>query len=117
MFDMFDLFRKAALAGVGVLTLTEERARKLVNELVEQGRMSSEEGENFVKDLLSRAETSRQEWENRMRDMVQEVFRKMDLVPRKDMTVLERHIQALENRVAELERRERTIEEEVEVMA
>jgi polyhydroxyalkanoate synthesis regulator phasin len=110
---MFDLFRKAALAGVGVLTLTEERARKLVNELVEQGRMSSEEGENFVRDLLSKADSSRQEWETRMRDMVQEMFRKMDLVPRKDMALLEQHVRALESRVAELEHRERTVEEEV----
>jgi polyhydroxyalkanoate synthesis regulator phasin len=113
MFDMFEVFRKAALAGVGVLTLTEERARKLIDELVQQGRMSSEEGENFARDLFARAEASRHEWEGRMRDLIQEVFRKMDLVPRKDMTLLEQHVRSLEARVAELERRERTVEQEV----
>lgn len=109
---MIDFIRKAALAGIGALTLTEERARKLVDELVEQGRMSRDEGESLMKDMLARIDTSRSEWEARVRDMVQEVFRKMDLVPRKDLTAVEERARVLEARVAELERRERTLEEE-----
>jgi len=109
---MFDLFRKATLAGIGALTLTEERARRLIDELVEQGRMSREEGEALVKDMAAKVETSTSEWESRLRDMVQEAFRKMDLVPRKDLATLEEHVRVLEKRVAELERRERTLEEE-----
>jgi polyhydroxyalkanoate synthesis regulator phasin len=110
---MLDLFRKAALAGIGALTLTEERARRLVDELVEQGRMSREEGEALVKDMAARVETSTSEWEARLRDMVQEVFRKMDLVPRKDMVGLEERFKTLERRLAELEKRERDLEEAV----
>lgn len=109
---MLDFIRKAALAGIGALTLTEERARKLVDELVEQGRMSRDEGESLMKDMLARMDTSRSEWETRVRDMVQEGFRKMDLVPRKDLATLEEQIRVLEKRVAELEHRERTMEEE-----
>jgi hypothetical protein len=45
--------------------------------------------------------------------MVQEIFRKMDLVPRKDLSLLEEQVRILERRVAELEKRERTMEEEV----
>lgn len=110
---MLDLFRKAALAGIGALTLTEERARRLVEELVEQGRMSREEGEALVKDMASKVESSTSEWETRLRDMVQEVFRKMDLVPRKDLAALEAQLGLLDKRVAELERRERAMEEAV----
>jgi polyhydroxyalkanoate synthesis regulator phasin len=109
---MLDFIRKATLAGIGALTLTEERARKLVDELVEQGRMSREEGEAIVKDMAARVESSTSEWESRLRDMVQEVFRKMDLVPRKDLAALEEQVRLMEKRVAELERRERTLEEE-----
>ncbi|MBI5014687.1 MAG: hypothetical protein HZB55_04255 [Deltaproteobacteria bacterium] len=108
---MIDFIRKAALAGIGALTLTEERARRLVDELVEQGRMSREEGEGLMKDMLSRMDTSRAEWETRVRDMVQEGFRKMDLVPRKDLHALQEQVRILEKRVAELEQRERTLEE------
>ncbi len=110
---MLDIIRKAALAGIGALTLTEERARKLIDELVEQGRLSREEGESLVRDLLAKTEASREEWEGRVRDMVQEMFRKMDLVPRKDFELLEEQFKALERRVADLERRERQREEEV----
>lgn len=112
---MFDFFRKAALAGIGALTLTEERAQRLINELVEQGRMSKEEGESVFKEILAKAETSKDEWEDRIRDMVQEVFRKMDLVPRKDLFLLEEQVRILEKRVAELERRDRDAAEEVPV--
>ena len=110
---MFDIFRKAALAGIGALTLTEERAHRLINELVEQGRMSKEEGESLFKEMISKAETSRDEWEGRVRDMVQDAFRKMDLVPRKDLALLEEQVRLLEKRLAEMERRNRDAEEEV----
>lgn len=112
---MLDFLRKATLAGIGALTLSEERARRLIDELVEQGRMSREEGENLVKEMLAKTEASRDEWEGRIRDMVQDVFRKMDLVPRKDLDLLEEQLRILEKRVSELERHERDREEEVPV--
>lgn len=110
---MLDFFRKAALAGIGALTLTEERARKIVDELVEQGRVSREEGEKMFKDMMAKADLSRDEWEGKVRDMVQEGFRRMDLVPRKDLQVVEEQVRCLEKRVVELERRERELEEEM----
>ena len=110
---MLDFVRKATLAGIGALTLSEERARKLVNELVEQGRMSREEGEGVFRDIVSKAEASREEWETRVREMVQDAFRKVDLVPRKDLELVEEQLHALQRRVAELEHHERDREEEV----
>jgi polyhydroxyalkanoate synthesis regulator phasin len=112
---MLDIIRKAALAGIGAITLTEERARKLVDELVEQGRVSREEGEAMVKDMATKTESAREEWEGRIRDMVQEGFRKMELVPRHDLELLEQHLRKLEARVAVLERQEQAREEEVPV--
>jgi polyhydroxyalkanoate synthesis regulator phasin len=112
---MLDTLRKAALAGIGALTLTEERARKLLDELVDQGRMSREEGESLFKDIMAKTESSRDEWEGRIRDMIQEVFRKMDLVPRQDLEVVEEQLRTLQKRVAQLERTERDREEEVPV--
>jgi polyhydroxyalkanoate synthesis regulator phasin len=113
---MLDTIRKAALAGIGAITLTEERARKLVDELIEQGRVSREEGEALVKDMAAKTESAREEWEGRIRDMVHEVFRKMDLVPRKDLELVEAHLRKLEKRVAALERQEHDREEEVPVV-
>lgn len=110
---MLDFIRKATLAGIGALTLSEDRAKRLLDELVEQGRMSREEGESIFRDLLSKSEESREEWENRIRGMVQDAFRKMDLVPRKDLEALEEQLLLLQRRVLELERRERDREEEV----
>ena len=112
---MLDIVRKATLAGIGALTLTEERARHLVDELVEQGRMSREEGENVLTEMPAKTEASRDEWEIRIRDMVQEVFRKMDLVPKKDFEALEKKFLAVENRVSELEHRDLDEREEVPV--
>jgi polyhydroxyalkanoate synthesis regulator phasin len=112
---MLDFLRKATLAGIGALTLTEERARRLVDELVEQGRMSREEGENVFRDIISKTESSRDEWEARIRDMIQDVFRKMDLVPRADLEFVEEQLRALQKRVADLERHERQREEEIPV--
>lgn len=101
---MLDLVRKAALAGIGVMTLTEEKARKIIDELVEQGQVSSEEGESLVKEMMSKFESSKGELEGKIKENVSEIFRKMDLVPRKDLASAEEKIQQLEKRIAELEK-------------
>lgn len=112
---MWDFVRKATLAGIGALTLSEERARKLVNELVEQGRLSREEGEGIFRDLKAKTEASREEWEQRVREMIQEAFRKLDLVPRKDLEAVEDQLRLLQRRVSDLEHREKDRDEEVPV--
>lgn len=109
---MLDLVRKAALAGIGVMTLTEEKARKIIDELVEQGQVSGEEGECMVKEMVSKFESSKGEIESKIKENVNEVFRKMELAPRKDLNAAEERIQQLEKRIAELEKREKDLEED-----
>lgn len=103
---MLELFRKAVLMSVGAATLTEERIRSLAEELIAQGKLSKEEGEKMVKETLAKAEDSRKEWEAKVKDLVQDGFRKVDLVPRADFDALLKRVDALEERLKALEPKE-----------
>jgi polyhydroxyalkanoate synthesis regulator phasin len=100
---MFDLMRKAMLVGIGALTLSEERARAVVEELMEQGKVSKEEGQALVKEMREKAETSRKEWEAKMRDAVQDGLRRIDVVVRSDYEALEKKVEELSARIKALE--------------
>ncbi len=41
---MIESLKKVGLFGIGVLSITEEKIKQVVNELVEKGEMNKEEG-------------------------------------------------------------------------
>lgn len=50
------LFRKAMLAGLGAYSVTRDKAQAMVNDLIQKGELSKEEGAKFVKAMLDKAE-------------------------------------------------------------
>lgn len=50
------LFKRAMLAGLGAYSVTKERAQATVNDLVQKGELSKEEGAKFVKAMVDKAE-------------------------------------------------------------
>lgn len=52
--SMFDILRKALLAGIGA----QERVKDFVDELIKKGELSESEGAKLVKEWTERAEKS-----------------------------------------------------------
>jgi len=50
------ILRKTVFAGIGVYSLTKEKAQEFINELVEKGELAQDEGPKFVKDMMQKAE-------------------------------------------------------------
>ncbi|TAL17446.1 hypothetical protein EPN96_05035 [bacterium] len=97
---MLDIMRKAMLAGIGALTLSEQKARVIINDLVEQGRMSSEEGEKLAKELMEKADASRKEFEAKAGEYARELMAKVDFVKRSEYDELVCRVEDLERRLA-----------------
>lgn len=110
---MADLIRKVLYTGVGLVTTTAERVQKSINELVEAGKLSEEEGKKVVDDLVTDTENKRDEFETKLRDMVGNIMRKLDSPRRDDIDALQTRIAELEAKLAETaEKASVTVEKE-----
>ncbi len=50
------ILKKTILAGLGVYSLTREKAQEIMTDLVKRGELSKDEGSKFVKALVDKAD-------------------------------------------------------------
>jgi polyhydroxyalkanoate synthesis regulator phasin len=94
---------RLALAAVGAVALTAERADALAEELVERGGMTRDDAKSLVEDLVTRWRGDAVRFGERAGDGLQSVFETLGLVTRAEY-------EELELRVAQLEHRLRLVE-------
>jgi polyhydroxyalkanoate synthesis regulator phasin len=94
---MEDMIKKAFYLGLGALSFTKDKAEKFMNEMVEKGEMSAEEGNKFVDDLIKRGEEARQE----IKDFVEQEIKckHKDMVSREEYDALLQRLKDLEDRL------------------
>ncbi len=99
MSDMFDMFKKMSLFGIGIVTLTQEKIEEFTQEMIKQGEMGKEEGKKFVKEVLSEKEKQLKDIEEKINERVRENIKKSGIVMKSDITALERKIEKLEKTI------------------
>jgi polyhydroxyalkanoate synthesis regulator phasin len=92
---MLEYLRKIGLLGIGIAALTKEKAEDIVNEFVEKGELSSEEGKELVKDLLKKSEEQRKDLAKKIDSEVKKALKGL-IVSKSDIERLERRIEKLE---------------------
>lgn len=97
---MEDLFKKVLYSGVGLVTGTIEKMQSKVNELVEEGKMTENEGRKVVDDLLEDMDNKKEEYEGKVRGLLESVLEKFDFPTRKEVEELESKIALLEAKLA-----------------
>ena len=102
-----DAAEKLALAGVGAVALTAERADALADELARRGGIRRDEARRVIEDQTARWRGEASRLGERAGTSFQAVFHEVGLVTRDELS-------ELELRVAQLEHRLRLLEEETE---
>ncbi len=92
---MFESLDKLLLAGFGAMSMTRERAEKIFDDFVQQGRAAKDQKSGFIKELMDQAEKTRTELENTVAGQVRETIEKLDLPTKKDIKRLEKKIDKL----------------------
>jgi len=82
---MSDLIKNAVLTGLGVLSLTHEKAENLAKDLIKKGELSETEEAKFIKDLMERAEKYSVEAEKKIEKTVEKTLKKLNIPSRKDL--------------------------------
>ena len=101
--DRRGLLEQLALAGVGAVALTAERAEQLADELSERGGLRREEARGVIEDLRLRWRGDAQRFGERAGVSLGSLFRELGLVTRDEWDDLELRVAQLEHRLRLLE--------------
>ena len=99
---MIESLRKLGLLGIGAISITEEKVKQVVNELVEKGEMNKEEGKTLVHELLTEKKKQMQDFEEKISEDVQNAIGKSKIALKDDVSRLEDKITELEKTIQKL---------------
>ena len=85
---MKSLLEKSFLAGIGLLSMTREKAQKVMEELSHEGELQKGEVKQWVDKLSDRGEEERQALRNLIRDEMKTVLDEMGLATKEDIQKL-----------------------------
>ena len=94
---MANILEKTLLVGLGVFTLTREKVREAVNELVDKEGVEPEEADKLADALVKKGEEEREE----LRGMIAREVRRVTPVSRKEFEALTQRVEELEERLAQ----------------
>jgi polyhydroxyalkanoate synthesis regulator phasin len=97
---MLDLVRKGVLTGIGLASLTKDKVEELAEKIIEETKLSEEEGRKLVEDLLKQSEEARKNLEEEVKKTVGEAMEKLDIPSRKDLEDLKARIEKLEDQMS-----------------
>lgn len=95
---MANILEKTLLMGLGVFTLTREKVREAVNELVEEEGVEPEEAEKLADALVSKGEKEREE----LRGMIRQEVNRVRPVTRQEFDALKEQVDELADRIDQL---------------
>ena len=96
---MEKIIKKFLYTGVGIVASATERLQTVVDNLVEHGKMSEEEGKKVVDDVVDNTERKKDEYENRFRKLIDSAMSKIQLPKADAYEKLEKRIRSLEVKV------------------
>ncbi len=96
---MFETMRKMMLVGLGV----QEKAREMLDEMVEKGTISREEGDTMLNKLMGQAEANVNTMEEKMKEIVASILSTMDLPTKGDVEELRDQVALLQKSIDKLQ--------------
>lgn len=103
--------KKVLLGGVGLATLTQEKAEQLVNELIKKGEIEEKDKSRTVSQVINKLEKGSKEFKHIVEGFVQDVSTKEEVKPEKTEQEI---IAEKEKEIAELKKQIKELTKEVE---
>ena len=94
-----DAVKKLTVLGLGLLDITEEKARELADELIKRGEARSEQPGKLVKDIMARGEEVRKTVQKLVEGAVEKALERANLARARDLAALEKRLAELEKKL------------------
>ncbi len=98
------LLKNITESGLAILAVAKEKIEKAVEELMERGNMSNEEGSRIVGNFKEEAEKAKDTFERKAKDITEIILSKLDVPSSKDFKKLKKKVSKLEKAVAALQK-------------
>ncbi len=99
---ILDQIKKATFFGMGVAAISYDKLRQSIDDMVNRGEMTTDEGRKTYEEITSRAEEEGRSMNERIRNQVRDILKDMGLADRAQIAMLESRIEALERRIIDL---------------
>lgn len=96
-----DLVRKVGLLGIGIASLTRERAEKITSDLVKKGNITQTEGRKLTRDLIKRSISATKSMETKIDKELKKTMNAARFAKESDVKRLERKVAELEKKIDE----------------
>ena len=95
---MLESIHKAFLAGVGLAALTKEKVGNVIDDLVDKGKITEDQGREIVEELKKKVSTSKTELEDTVKKLVNEALQSLDVPTKEDIDKINQRLDNLESR-------------------
>ncbi len=99
---MKDILQKAWYFGLGVFDFTREKVENLVQEMVQRGEISQQEGPEAVKQFLDKAQEAQAAVAEKLKELVNKALTETKLARAADLEAIEKRVAALEAEIQQL---------------
>jgi len=96
---MQDLFKKFLYTGVGMVATTVEKFQSSVDKLVDEDKISQDEGKKIVDDLVKNTEAKREEFESKLKSIVEEVMARLNVGSQSQVKDIQDRLAAIEEKL------------------
>lgn len=93
---MLEILKKTWLAGVGLASLTREKAEEVVDELVRRGEVAEKDRPHVLEDLLTRVKDEQKRFSSSVKDAARRAVGEMGLPTRQQFEELLARVEKLE---------------------
>lgn len=95
-----DIIKKAMFFGLGLLSLTKEKAEEFVDDLIKRGELSRKEKFKMVDKLLKEAERQEEELVQRINSSIHKIITDLGLPTKKDIDGISKRLEEIEKKIS-----------------
>lgn len=96
---MKKLLKKFLYSGIGFVSLTADKLKTTVDKLIEEGKVSSEEGKKIIDDFVEKTKTKKDEFDNHFETIGENALKNAKLAKHKDLDDLTKRLEELEKKM------------------
>jgi polyhydroxyalkanoate synthesis regulator phasin len=106
MENLESLVKKFVYTGVGFISLSAERFKTSIEDLVKDNKLSESEGKKIISDFFKDSEGTKKDYAETTKDLVKKVTEKLKFVRTEELQKLTKRLSELEKAVADKIRKE-----------
>ncbi|MCB0820444.1 MAG: hypothetical protein KDC13_07460 [Bacteroidetes bacterium] len=96
---MEETLKNIMYQGLGVISITKDKIEKAVNELVEKGKLTREEGKKFADEIGTETRKAGEEFKDNVKETAREWIEKSGIPSREEFESLKARVEALEQKL------------------